>query len=62
MRHNDEEQQPWENKQKSQFPLGSLLILFSFTLMLFLEYGFSKDDEALEAKSEKIPIIILTQV
>ena len=62
MRHNNEEPgQPWEDTQKSQFPLGSILILLSFTLMLFLEYGFSKDD-VLDAKNEKIPVIILTQV
>jgi len=60
--NNAEPEEPWEeDTHKSQFPLGSILILLSFTLMLFLEYGFSKDDKIIDAKTEKIPIIILTQ-
>ena len=59
------EEQSWEaDEPKSQttFPVGAILILLSFTLMLFLEQTCAKSSHADITQNEKIPIIILTKV
>ena len=59
------EEQSWEaDEPKSQttFPVGALLILLSFTLMLFLEQTCAKNSHTDLTQSERIPIIILTKV
>ena len=58
------EEQSWEaDEQKSQttFPVGTILILLSFTIMLFLEQTFAKTINV-DPQNERIPIIILTKV
>jgi len=60
----EQEEQTWEaDEPKSQttFPVGALLILLSFTLMLFLEQTCAKNNHADLTQSERIPIIILTK-
>ena len=59
------EEQPWEangSKSHTTFPVGALLILLSFTIMLFLEETCGKNSNTDLKQSERIPIIILTKV
>ena len=63
----NEGQQPWEDEKSEDqyiFPVGSLLILLSFTTMLFLEQRCTKNQltDIISTSSEKVPIIILTKV
>ena len=63
LRHN-EGQQPWDEKSEEQyiFPIGSMLILLSFTTMLFIEQRCTKNQLTDTTSTEKVPIIILTKV
>ena len=61
----NEGQQPWEDEKSEDqyiFPVGSLLILLSFTTMLFIEQKCTKNQLTDTTSTEKVPIIILTKV